>query len=202
LGGVPIDSVSRESIGRLVGYASQAPFIFAGTIADNIRYGRPDATDDAVRAAAERACIHDEIMQMPGGYQCLVGERGRNLSTGQQQRLSLARVFLKAPPILVLDEGTSALDTISERHVQRAIDLARKDRTIIIVAHRLSTLLDVDRIYVFQKGKIVESGTYGDLYQQGGVFTELVECANRGVTELGDANGALLQKLGRKRPNN
>jgi ATP-binding cassette subfamily B protein len=187
VGGVPLESVSREAIGRLVGYVGQSPFVFAGTFAENIKYGNSDATQELIEAAARRACIHDEILDMPGGYQAAVRERGSNLSGGQRQRLALARVFLKDPPILILDEGTSALDTISERHIQRAINLARKDRTVILVAHRLSTLLDADRIFVFQGGQVVETGTYAELYHRGGVFTELVNCAEVGTTENGRA---------------
>jgi ATP-binding cassette subfamily B protein len=126
-------------------------------------------------------------MQMPGNYNAPVLEKGRNLSAGQHQRIALARVFLKNPPILILDEGTSALDTISERHIQRAIDLARKDRTVILVAHRLSTLLDADRIYVFQAGRVIETGNYHELYRKGGAFTDLVNSAGVGVTEKGAA---------------
>jgi ATP-binding cassette, subfamily B, bacterial len=195
IGGVPLDSVSREAIGRLIGYVGQSPFVFAGTVAENIRYGNRKVTDEAMREAARRACIHDEILEMPGGYQAQVKERGQNLSGGQRQRLALARVFLKDPPLLILDEGTSALDTISERHIQRAIDLARKDRTVILVAHRLSTLLDADRIFVFSGGHVVETGTYIELYRQGGVFTELVNCAGVGVTENGVANAAATQMV-------
>jgi ATP-binding cassette, subfamily B, bacterial len=191
IGGAPLESVSREAIGRLIGYVGQSPFVFAGTVAENIRYGNPEISEEAMIEAAHRACIHDEIMEMPGGYQAQVKERGSNLSGGQRQRLALARVFLKDPPILILDEGTSALDTISERHIQRAIDLARKDRTVILVAHRLSTLLDADRIFVFQGGHVVETGTYAELYRHGGVFTELVHCAGVGVTENGVANAAV-----------
>jgi ATP-binding cassette subfamily B protein len=189
IGGVPVDSVSRSAIGRLVGYVSQSPFVFSGTVLENIRYGSPNASDEAVQDAARRACIHDEIMEIPGGYHAQVKEAGANLSAGQRQRLALARVFLKDPPILILDEGTSALDTISERNVQRAIDLARKDRTVILVAHRLSTLLDANRIYVFQEGQVVETGTYAELYQKGGVFSNLVDSAAVGVTAEGTANG-------------
>ena len=114
---------------------------------------------------------------MPGGYGAPVAERGQNLSGGQKQRIALARVFLKNPPILILDEGTSALDNISERLVQRAITAARADRTVILVAHRLSTLREADRILVFDDGKIVETGTYTELVRQGGVFAELVRSA-------------------------
>jgi ATP-binding cassette subfamily B protein len=177
LGGVPIESVSREAIGELIGYVGQNPFVFSGTIAENIAYGREDATEDEIRRAARMACIHEEVMAMPGGYGAAVAERGQNLSGGQRQRLALARVFLKNPPILILDEGTSALDNISERNVQRAIHRAREDRTVILVAHRLSTLLDTDRIFVFDDGRVVESGDYDDLVRTGGVFTELVHSA-------------------------
>jgi ATP-binding cassette subfamily B protein len=177
LGGVELSSISRQSIGELVGYVGQNPFVFAGTIAENIAYGGESATEDQIRRAAERACIHHEIMALPGNYRARVAERGQNLSGGQKQRIALARVFLKNPPILILDEGTSALDNISERLVQRAITAARADRTVILVAHRLSTLRDADRILVFEAGKIVEIGTYNELVRQGGVFAELVRSA-------------------------
>jgi ATP-binding cassette subfamily B protein len=172
--GVPLEEVSREAIGRLIGYVGQSPFVFSGTIAENIAYGTEDATPKAIERAAQMACLHDEILAMPGGYDAPVSERGQNLSGGQRQRIALARVFLKNPPVLILDEGTSALDTISERHVQRALAAARADRTVIIVAHRLSTLLDADRILVFDQGRIVETGTYAELVDNGGVFTELI----------------------------
>jgi ATP-binding cassette subfamily B protein len=177
LGGVNLADISRQTIGELVGYVGQNPFVFAGTIAENIAYGCEAVTDEQVRCAAERACIHDEIMAMAGGYDAPVAERGQNLSGGQKQRIALARIFLKNPPILILDEGTSALDNISERLVQRAITAARADRTVILVAHRLSTLRDADRILVFDDGKIVETGAYADLVRHGGVFAELVRSA-------------------------
>ena len=167
LGGVPIDSVSRQAIGDLIGYVGQNPFVFSGTIRENIAYGNEGASDDEIRKAARMACILEEIMEMPGGFDASVSERGQNLSGGQRQRLALARVFLKNPPILILDEGTSALDNISERNVQRAIHAARADRTVILVAHRLSTLLDTDRIFVFDEGRVVETGEYNDLVRRG-----------------------------------
>jgi ATP-binding cassette subfamily B protein len=176
-GGLPLDKVSREAIGEMVGYVGQVPFVFAGTIEENIAYGVEGATPEAVRLAATKACIHEEIMSMPGGYRAVVAERGQNLSGGQRQRLALARLFLKNPPVIILDEATSALDTISERCVQRAIVETRRDRTVILVAHRLSTLLEADRILVFDNGRIVESGTYSQLVQAGGVFAELLMCA-------------------------
>lgn len=175
--GVPLEETSRAAIARLAGYVSQAPFIFSGTIAENIAYERQDATADEIRRAAEMACLHDEIMAMPDGYEARVAERGKNLSGGQQQRLALARVFLKDPALLILDEATSALDNISERKIQQALNNGRRDRTILLVAHRLSTLLYADRILVFDGGKIVETGTYDELVELGGVFTELVRSA-------------------------
>jgi ATP-binding cassette subfamily B protein len=183
VGGVPIESVTREAIGRLVGYVGQNPFVFSGTIAENIAYGAPGATDEEIFRAAERACIHDEILRMPRGYQTRVAERGQNLSGGQRQRIALARVFLQNPPILILDEGTSALDNISEKHVQRAISEARADRTVILVAHRLTTLLETDRILVFEEGRVVETGTYAELIARNGAFAELVRSASGGLLD-------------------
>jgi ATP-binding cassette subfamily B protein len=177
IGGVPLDAVSRESIGHLIGYVGQQPFVISGTIAENIAYGCEGVTDDQIREAARRACIHDEIEAMPHGYQTRVTERGLNLSGGQRQRIALARVFLKNPPILILDEGTSALDNISERAVQRAIEAARADRTVILVAHRLTTLRGADRIVVFDHGRIVETGPYHELLQTDGAFAELARHA-------------------------
>jgi ATP-binding cassette, subfamily B, bacterial len=182
VGGVPLNSLTREEIGRLFGYVGQNPFVFSGTIAENIAYGAHGVTQEAIEEAARKASLHDEITWMPDGYRAPVRERGSNLSGGQRQRLALARVFLKDPPILILDESTSALDTISERHIQRAIDVARRDRTVILVAHRLTTLLDADRIFVFQWGKVQEEGNYDDLYRRGGFFAELVNSAETGVS--------------------
>ncbi|MFO0850625.1 MAG: ABC transporter ATP-binding protein [Gemmataceae bacterium] len=185
LNGVPLDEVSRETLSHLIGYVGQNPFVYAGTVADNIRYGMAySCTDDDVRRAAERAGIHDDILAMPDGYATQVAERGANLSGGQKQRLALARVFLHNPPILVLDEATSALDTISERRVQAAIADARQDRTVILVAHRLSTFADADRILVFDDGRIVETGSYDELTARDGLFAELVRCAEQGVEGL------------------
>jgi ATP-binding cassette subfamily B protein len=183
LGGVDLEHISRASIGRLIGYVGQSPFVFAGTIAENIAYGSTKPTPEDIERAARMAVIHDEILAMPGGYSAPVAERGSNLSGGQKQRLALARVFLENPPLLILDEGTSALDTISERSVQRAIDAARADRTVILVAHRLSTLLDVDRIFVFDNGRLVDQGTYAELQHRDGVFAELARCARSSPAE-------------------
>jgi ATP-binding cassette subfamily B protein len=159
----------------------QLPFVFSGTIAENIAYGNEGATREDVERAAQMAHLHDEILDMPGGYDAEVAERGQNLSGGQRQRLAIARILLKQPPILILDEATSALDNISERAVQRALGLTNIDRTTILVAHRLSTLRDADRIFVFDDGRIAEVGTYDELVQLGGVFSELVMSAETGI---------------------
>jgi ATP-binding cassette subfamily B protein len=199
VGGVPLECLSREAIGRFIGYVGQNPFVFAGTVATNIAYGCEGATREKIRRAAELACIHDEIMMMPGGYKARVAERGQNLSGGQRQRIALARIFLKNPPILILDEGTSALDNISERRIQQAITAARRDRTVILVAHRLTTLIDTDRILVFDDGRIVETGSYAELVRLDGVFAELVRSAGgQGSEEPGieDAEAELAHELG------
>ncbi|HWG43873.1 MAG TPA: ABC transporter ATP-binding protein [Gemmataceae bacterium] len=182
LGGVPLEEVSRTDIGRLLGYVGQSPFVFSGTIAENIAYGNEHATPEDIQRAAEMAHLHDEILQMPGGYNAVLMERGSNLSGGQRQRLAIARILLKQPPILILDEATSALDNISERAVQQALGLTNTDRTTIIVAHRLSTLRDADRILVFDEGRIAEVGAYTELVQQGGLFGELVMSAENGLS--------------------
>jgi ATP-binding cassette subfamily B protein len=176
--GVPLSKLSRENIAQLVGYVGQNPFIFSGTIEENIVYGIGNYQTDDLPRVAKMACIHDEIMAMPDGYKSKVEERGANLSGGQKQRLALARVFLKDPPILILDEATSALDTISERQVREAIAMVSRQRTIIMVAHRLSSFADVDRILVFNDGQLIETGTYDNLITRDGLFAELVRAAD------------------------
>ena len=141
---------------------------------ENLIYGQEDATPLEVRRAAELARIHDEIMAMPAAYESRVAERGQNLSGGQRQRIALARVFLKNPPILLLDEATAALDNINEKAVREALAATRADRTTILVAHRLTTLNDADEILVFDKGRIVERGAFKELEQAGGLFARLV----------------------------
>ena len=185
LGGVPLAAVAREAIGRLVGYVGQTPFLFAGTVAENIAYGNESAPPEEIERVARLAHIHHEILAMPGGYGAPVAERGQNLSGGQQQRIALARVFLKNPPLLVLDEGTSSLDALSERAVQQALDAARKDRTVILVAHRLSTLRHTDRIFVFEAGRVAEAGGYEELVRRGGLFSEFVRCSRESMEAIG-----------------
>jgi ATP-binding cassette subfamily B protein len=187
LGGSPLECCTRDDISRIIGYVGQQPFVISGTIAENIAYGNEKASRQEIQRAAELAYIHEEIMMMPEGYDSKVSERGQNLSGGQRQRLAIARILLRQPPILILDEATSALDNISERAVQRALGLTSADRTTILVAHRLSTLKDADRIVVFDEGRIVEVGAYDELVRQGGVFTELVMSAEQGFGSDGVA---------------
>jgi ATP-binding cassette subfamily B protein len=185
LDGVPLDALSRDAIARLVGYVAQSPFIFSGTIRENIAYERQDASDEEIHHAARLACLDEDIQKMPGGYQARVAERGKNLSGGQRQRLALARALVKNSPLLILDEATSALDTISERRIQQSLAELRGKQTVILVAHRLSTLLHTDRVIVFDAGQIAETGTYAELVDRGGVFTQLVNAtAVRSVPSL------------------
>ncbi|WP_145090447.1 ABC transporter ATP-binding protein [Anatilimnocola aggregata] len=178
LGGKPLCDVSRIEMAQLISYVGQNPFVFSGSIHDNIAYGNSEVTLAQVQRAAELANLHDEIMQMPGGYQAEVTERGQNLSGGQRQRLAIARLLLKNSPILILDEATSALDNISERVVQNALGIKNTERTTIIIAHRLTTLKNCDRIFVFEDGRISAIGSYVELVAQNGLFAELVRSAD------------------------
>ncbi len=178
LGGVPVGVLSREDIGKSIGYVSQVPFVFAATVAQNIGYGCGQVTLEQIHDAARQAHIHKEILLMPEGYNTQLAERGANISGGQRQRIALARMFLKNPPVLILDEGTSALDNISERRVRAAIDHARASHTVIMVAHRLTTLNQTDRIFVFDRGRVAEAGPFEELVAQNGVFAELVRSAD------------------------
>lgn len=174
IGNVSIDQLNCQDLSQLISYVGQNPFVFSGSIRANIAYGNGDVKDEQVQHAAQLASLNDEILQMPEGYDTQVLERGQNVSGGQRQRLAIARILLKKAPIIILDEATSALDNISERNVQHALGVTERDRTTIIIAHRLSTLKDCDRILVFDSGRIVESGTYNELVQLGGIFSELV----------------------------
>jgi ATP-binding cassette, subfamily B, bacterial len=193
LGGIPLEQLGRAEIAQIVGYVGQNPFVFSASIHDNIRYGNGDLPDPEVVRAAELAHLHDEILSLPAGYQTPVLERGLNVSGGQRQRLAIARVLLKNSGILILDEATAALDNICERHVQRALGVANSDRTTILIAHRLTTLKDCDRILVFDQGRIVEQGEYEELILRGGLFAELVASAEAGLEESGDDHKAVAE---------
>ena len=171
--GKDVRSVTQESLRRSVGIIQQDVFMFAGTIRENIRYGRPDASDEEVVEAAVKAEIHREIMEMPDGYDTYIGERGVMLSGGQKQRLSIARVFLKNPPVLILDEATSALDSVTEAKIQASLEALSKGRTSIIIAHRLSTIKNADRIAVIEGEGIVEQGSHSELMALDGAYAAL-----------------------------
>ena len=171
--GKDVRDVTQASLRRSIGIIQQDVFLFADTIRANIRYGRPDATDAEVEEAARRAEIHDEIMAMPNGYDTYIGERGVMLSGGQKQRVSIARVFLKNPPILILDEATSALDSVTEQRIQASLEELSRGRTCIVIAHRLSTIRNADRIAVVEGEGIVEMGTHSALMEKNGVYAAL-----------------------------
>ena len=171
--GTDVRHITQQSLRQNIGIVQQDVFLFAGTIYDNIRYGKPDATQEEIMEAAKRAEIYDDIMAMPDGFQTYVGERGVMLSGGQKQRVSIARIFLKNPPILILDEATSALDSVTEARIQNAFDELAKGRTTLIIAHRLSTIRNAHRIIVVDDNRIVEEGTHQELLQSGGEYAQL-----------------------------
>lgn len=177
--GHDVRQVTQESLRRAIGIIQQDVFMFAGTVRENIRYGRPDATDEEVVRAAIKAEIHSEIMAMPDGYDTFIGERGVMLSGGQKQRISIARVFLKNPPILILDEATSALDSVTEQRIQASLDELSQGRTSIIIAHRLSTIRNADRIAVVEGARIVEQGTHAELMEKAGAYAALQRAQSR-----------------------
>ena len=168
--GKDIRGLTLKSLRSQIGMVQQDVYLFDGTIKDNIAYGKPGATDDEIIKAAKCASIHDFIMELPDGYDTYVGERGTRLSGGQKQRISIARVFLKNPPILILDEATSALDNESERWIQKSLEELSKNRTTITIAHRLSTIRDADEIIVITEDGIAERGTHAELLAQNGVY--------------------------------
>ncbi len=171
--GVDIRDVTKNSLRENIGIVQQDVFIFADTILENIRYGKPSASYEEVVIAAKKAEIFDDIMEMPGQFETYVGERGTMLSGGQKQRISIARIFLKNPRILILDEATSALDTITERSIQKSFDELSKDRTCLIIAHRLATVQNADRIILVDDGQIAEEGTHAELMKLDGRYAKL-----------------------------
>ena len=178
LDGINIKKIKRNSLRNQIGIVQQDVFLFAGSVRENIAYAKPNATDQEIILAAKRAEIHDDIMNMPDGYETIVGERGIKLSGGQKQRISIARCFLKNPPILILDEATSALDTATEIKIQKAFDELSKGRTTIVIAHRLSTIKNADKIAVINHKTICETGTHSDLIAKQGEYYKLCQAQN------------------------
>jgi ATP-binding cassette subfamily B protein len=172
--GIDIREVTLDSLRAQIGVVFQESMLFYRSIAENLRVGKPDASDAEMEAAARLACAHEFILRQPRGYQTRIGERGANLSGGERQRLSIARVLLKNPPILILDEATSALDAATEALVQQALKNLKEGRTTFVIAHRLATIRDADLILVFQEGRIIERGSFSGLVRQGGLFAQLV----------------------------
>ncbi|MEP9350224.1 glucan ABC transporter ATP-binding protein/ permease [Xanthobacter sp. KR7-225] len=187
--GTDIRDVTLASLRRAIGVVFQEPLLFNRTIEDNLRVGKPDATEAELRAALERAQALELIERNPMGLKAVVGERGRALSGGERQRLSIARALLKNPPILILDEATSALDAATEQKVQAALDAVMADRTTFVIAHRLATVRDADRILVFERGRVVEAGTFEELVAQGGRFAALARAQFMAEAEGGAPGG-------------
>jgi ATP-binding cassette subfamily B protein len=186
--GVDVVDVPLGELRRAIGYVGQDVFLFQGTVRDNLAYGRPDAPEDELIRAARLAEAHDFICALPDGYDTIVGERGQKLSGGQRQRLSIARAILKDPPVLVLDEATSAVDNETEAAIQRSLELVGRDRTVIVIAHRLSTVRHADRIHVLEQGRVVESGTHDDLLAGVGLYAALWRIQTGQIHALPDAD--------------
>ena len=179
--GLDVRQVTARSLRKHIGIVQQDVFLFADTIRENIRYGKPGASDEEVEAAARRAEIYDDIAAMPDGFDTYVGERGALLSGGQKQRVAIARIFLKNPPILILDEATSALDSVTEAKIQHAFDELSRGRTTLIIAHRLSTIRSASRILVIQDGRIAEQGSHEALLAADGAYAQLYRTQNLGA---------------------
>jgi subfamily B ATP-binding cassette protein MsbA len=179
--GADVTDYKLEALRGKVGFVLQDTVLFAGTVRDNIAYGRTDATEEEIIAAAKTANAHEFISQMPHGYNSMVGERGLTLSGGQRQRIGIARAILRNSPILILDEPTAALDTESEKLVMEALERLMKGRTVITIAHRLSTIRDADKIVVLKGGVVAEEGPHDDLVKRGGVYAELYRIQSEGT---------------------
>jgi ATP-binding cassette subfamily B protein len=173
LDGVAVDQMALNDLRQRIGVVPQEAVVFSGTVMENIRYGKPDATDQEVQEAAEAAFAQEFIADLPQAYDTYLGDRGVRLSGGQRQRIAIARAILKNPPLLLLDEATSALDAHSERMVQAALEKAMQGRTTLVIAHRLATVQRADCIWVLDKGKLVEQGTHKELIAKAGLYANL-----------------------------
>ena len=174
IGGVDVRDMSFTALASLVGVVSQETYLFHASVRENLRFAKPDATDEEVYAAAEAARIHHVIAALPEGYDTVVGERGYRFSGGEKQRIAIARTILRNPPVLVLDEATSSLDTGTERLVQEALDRLSQGRTTIAIAHRLSTVRNAEQLVVLDQGRVVERGSHEELLAAGGRYATLV----------------------------
>jgi ATP-binding cassette subfamily B protein len=172
--GQDISKVTQDSLREAIAFVPQEPILFHRSLMDNIRYGRPDASDEDVMDAARKARCHDFIAALPQGYETFVGERGVKLSGGERQRVAIARAILKNAPILILDEATSSLDSESEALIQEALEVLMKGKTVVVIAHRLSTIMNMDRIIVMEEGRIAAEGTHDELLDhKGGLYHKL-----------------------------
>lgn len=181
IGGQDIRRMTLQSLRNSIGIVQQDVYLFGGTVRDNIAYGKPEASMEEIIEAAKKANIHGFIAELPDGYDTFVGERGTRLSGGQKQRISIARVFLKNPPILILDEATSALDNESERHIQKSLEELSKNRTTITIAHRLSTIKHADEILVIDDHTIQERGSHRELLKQDGMYAKYYKMQFEGL---------------------
>jgi ATP-binding cassette, subfamily B, bacterial len=190
LDGHDLRDLTQQTLARHIGVVTQTPHLFHASVADNLRYSRPDATLSEMEAACRAAFIHDFIASLPGGYDTVVGEGGYRLSGGERQRIALARIILSDPAVLVLDEATSHLDSLSEAYIQQALEEIMRGRTSLVIAHRLSTILKADKILVMAQGRVVEQGTHDELHAQGGLYAHLYDTQFRGIEAIEQQYGS------------